>query len=109
MSIEAMAMVLHHSRMKGSAKLLLLGIANHEGDGGAFPSVATLAKYTGTTPRYVNKLMVELQEAGELDIDPLAGPNFTNIYRVKVTCPEDCDRSFNHRGGEPQFRGRGEL
>lgn len=105
MSIEAMAMVLHHSRMKGSAKLLLLGIANHEGDGGAFPSVATLAKYTGTTPRYVNKLMVELQEAGELDIDPLAGPNFTNIYRVKVTCPEDCDRSFNHRGGEPQFRG----
>ena len=70
MSIEAMAMVLHHSRMKGSAKLLLLGIANHEGDGGAFPSVATLAKYTGTTPRYVNRLMVELQEAGELEIDP---------------------------------------
>lgn len=34
MSIEAMAVALHHSKTQGATKLVLLGIANHEGDGG---------------------------------------------------------------------------
>lgn len=105
MSIEAMATVLHHSQMTGTAKLLLLGIANHEGDGGAFPSVATLAKYTGTSERRVQQLISELRASGELSVSPSAGPAGTNVYRVQVSCPDDCDRSSNHRGGEARFTG----
>lgn len=40
-----MAIALHHSEATGSAKVVLLGIANHDGDGGSYPSVETLAKY----------------------------------------------------------------
>lgn len=40
-----MAIVLHHSEATGSAKVVLLGIANHDGDGGSYPSIETLAKY----------------------------------------------------------------
>lgn len=98
-------MVLHHSQTKGTAKLLLLGIANHQGDSGAWPSVATLAKYTATSPRRVQQILHELRDTGELDIDAQGGPSGTNRYWVTVSCPESCDRSSAHRGGEAHFRG----
>lgn len=105
MSIEAMALVLHHSQMTGSAKLLLLGIANHQGDEGAWPSVSTLAKYTGTSERRVQQLLGELTASGELEVNYQAGPTGTNRYFVTVSCPQDCDRSPQHRGGEILFTG----
>lgn len=91
--------------MKGTAKLLLLGIANHQGDEGAWPSIATLSKYTSTSERRVQQILRELEEAGELSIDVQAGPSGTNRYWVTVACPEFCDRSSAHRGGEAHFTG----
>lgn len=104
MSVEAMALVLHHSRAKGTSKLVLLGIANHSGDGGAWPTVATLAHYAGTGERQVQKVLRELVGLGELAVyvqqgglagmHPAARPN---RYEVLVVCPPGCDGTSNHR------------
>jgi hypothetical protein len=103
-SIEAMAMVLHHSRAKGTAKLVLLGIANHQGDGGAWPSHATLARYANVDERNVRRAIGQLEGKGELRRDVQAGGTADqadhhrpNRYDVLVVCPPWCDRSMHHR------------
>jgi hypothetical protein len=104
MSIEAMSLVLHHSKSKGTAKLVLLGIANHEGDGGAWPSVATLMRYANMDRRNVQRAIQKLVEMGELQVLKQKGGNDMtnsalrpNLYRVKVFCPYTCDRSSQHK------------
>jgi hypothetical protein len=103
-SVEAMSAVLHHSRAKGTAKLVLLGIANHQGDGGAWPAVSTLARYANTTPRSVQRAIDALCTKGELVREVQAGggrdvPDHSrpNRYDVVVTCPPWCDRTTHHR------------
>lgn len=104
MSVEAIALALHHSRAKGAAKLVLLGIANHDGDGGAWPSMATLARYAGVTPDQARKLVKKLTELGEVRVlRQEGGMPFTpdhlrpNLYQFQVRCPPDCDRTTRHR------------
>lgn len=104
MSVEALAVVLHHSKARGTAKLVLLGIANHDGDGGAWPTIATLTKYAAANRRNVQKaietlkglgeLRVHVQAGGTADLDDYSRPN---RYDVLVACPPWCDRSKNHR------------
>lgn len=104
MSVEKIAAVLHHSRSAGTDRLVLIGIANHEGDGGAYPSVATLAKYANCSERTVQRSIKALVELGELRVKVQGGGDEDwrkdrrpNRYRVLVTCPDTCDRTFNHR------------
>lgn len=104
MSIEAMAVVLHHSSAVGTAKLVLLGIANHEGDGGSWPSMKTLARYANADVRTVQRAIGHLIEIGELKRGVQQGGDRhtpdaerTNLYRVLVVCPPECDRSTRHR------------
>ena len=104
MSIESVAIALHHSRATGTAKLVLIGIANHDGDGGAWPSVATLAKYAGVTPRNVQQAVKKLVELREVIRITQAGgttetPNHMrpNRYHFTLQCPPDCDRTSRHR------------
>lgn len=104
MSIESVAIALHHSRARGTAKLVLIGIANHDGDGGAWPSLATLAKYAGVDPRNVRKALRELEALGEIRTHIQAGgtgqgPAYErpNLYDFLLCCPTDCDRSTRHR------------
>lgn len=99
-----MAAVLNHSRAKGTAKLVLLGIANHAGDGGAWPTVATLARYANVTERAVQQAIGQLQRLGELLVERQAGglahmKNYErpNRYTVMVSCPPTCDGTSNHR------------
>lgn len=99
-----MAVVLHHSNATGTAKLVLLGIANHEGDGGAWPSMKTLARYANADVRTVQRAIGQLIEAGELKRLVQQGGDHrtpdaerTNLYRVCVVCPPECDRSTGHR------------
>lgn len=104
MSVEHLAVVLHHSRAKGTAKVVLLGIANHEGDGGSWPTHATLAKYANVDVSSVRKairqlvswgeLKVYVQEGGDRDCPDELRPN---RYEVLITCPAWCDRTPNHR------------
>jgi hypothetical protein len=103
-SVEALAIVLHHSRAKGTAKLVLVGVANHEGDGGAWPTVATLARYANVDVRSAQRSLVKLQELGELWVEDQAGGlagtadcDRPNLYHVRVRCPTWCDGSPQHR------------
>ena len=99
-----MSLVLHHSKAKGTAKLVLIGVANHEGDGGAWPALATLMRYANLDRRNVQRALTKLVELGELDVlKQQGGNNLThsafrpNLYRVQVKCPYNCDRTSQHR------------
>lgn len=113
MSVEHIAAALHHSRARGTARLVLIGIANHAGDGGAYPSMATLAKYANVTPRNAQKAVQVLVGLGEVRVLVAMGgdakcPDWKrpNLYEVLVTCPAWCDRTPQHRdtrkGAAPQ-------
>lgn len=104
MSVESMTLALHHSRARGTAKLVLLGIANHDGDGGAWPSVDTLAVYAGVDVRNVQRALRQLEASGELvtmvqDGGTGRGPWYLrpNRYQLQLRCPVTCDRTARHR------------
>lgn len=104
MSVEAFAIALHHSRAKGATKLVLIGIANHDGDGGAWPSIKTLSKYAAINPRNVKNALRELEQLGEIRRELNAGGTFStadhmrpNLYHFLLSCPPRCDRSKHHR------------
>jgi hypothetical protein len=103
-SVESLAIALNHSRARGTVKLVMLGIANHDGDGGAWPSVQTLARYANVTPRNVQKAIEQLERLGEIRrLVQRGGTHLTadshrpNLYQVLLQCPPDCDRSSQHR------------
>lgn len=86
-----MAAALRVPGLKPSAKLVLVGIANHDGDGGAWPSVATLSAYAGVTTRQVQKLISELVAAGLVTVEANAGGSAStpadrrpNLYRLHL-------------------------
>lgn len=104
MSVESLAIALHHSQAKGSAKLVLIGIANHDGDGGAWPSVATLAHYAGVDARNVQRALDKLVTLGEIRREVQAGGDIRvpdhrrpNRYHFLLRCPHNCDRTRNHK------------
>lgn len=104
MSIESMAIALHHSKARGTDKLVLLGIANHDGDGGAYPSHATLARYANCSVTRVKTAVKRLVELGEIEVFVKAGGDQSlrndrrpNKYLVLLGCPDDCDKSKQHR------------
>lgn len=88
MSVEIMSLVLNHSKATGRAKIVLLGIANHQGDEGSWPSIATLARYANASERSVKRDLKDLVELGELRIDvqaaPIGGQYKTNLYWVTI-------------------------
>jgi hypothetical protein len=110
MSIEALSMVLNHSRALGSPKVVLLGIANHLGPDateGAWPSQQRLAEYANMSERGVQKCIDKLVALGELRVEVAGGVSRDkykpNRYWITIECPEDCDRSMSHRRGERQY------
>jgi len=103
-SIESIAVCLHHSKSAGTDKLVLLGIANHDGDGGAWPSIETLAKYANTTERNVTRCIGNLITLGEVIRHTNQGgmahyrnDKRPNRYDVLVRCPDLCDGTTQHR------------
>jgi hypothetical protein len=104
MSIEAMACVLHHAAVSGTDKVVLLGIANHDGDGGAWPTLDTLTKYANVDKRNVRASLRRLEAKGMILTLQQQGGNDTcpdyerpNRYEVLVRCPLECDGTKNHR------------
>lgn len=105
MSAEALSAVLHHSRARGTSKLVLLGIAWHTSDSpelGCFPSQETLAEYANVSVRQVRRALAELEELDEIEIDKHgglfgSGNNTTNRYYIRLDCPEECDSTLFHR------------
>jgi hypothetical protein len=89
MSIEAVSLVLNNSRATGRAKLVLLGIANHLGDQGAWPSISTLARYANASERSVKRDIQELVQLGELKVELQNAPTRqqykTNLYWITIS------------------------
>jgi hypothetical protein len=87
-SIEAVSLVLNKSKATGRAKLVLLGIANHLGDQGAWPSISTLARYANASERSVKRDIQELVELGELKVELQNAPTRTqyktNLYWLTI-------------------------
>lgn len=109
-----MAIALHHSKATGAAKLALVGIGNHDGDGGAWPSVKTLSRYSHTDARSTQRQIDKLIALGEVEkVQNGGGNRYTadherpNLYRFILTCPPNCDRSKNHNicgaCGDPRY------
>ena len=88
MSIEAVSLVLNKSKATGRAKLVLIGIANHLGDQGAWPSIATLARYANASERSVKRDLQELIALGELEVElqnaPMNSQYKTNLYWITI-------------------------
>jgi len=86
MAIEVMNAVWRNSKATGRTKLVLLAIADHQGEQGAWPSLATLARMAGASERSVQRDIEELEKLGELKVTRYGSPtksrNKTNLYFV---------------------------
>lgn len=104
MSLEAISIVLNHSRALGTSKVVLMGLAWHTGKDrveGCYPSQQTLADYANCSTRQVRRCLNELVELGELHIVTNGSFRYgsnasTNLYTVILDCPEWCDKTYNH-------------
>lgn len=104
MGFKESARVLRHSKASGTAKVLLLAIAHHDGPGGAWPSRDLLAEYANVDPKNVRRAIKKLVDDGELRVYMNAGGSDDrpeghrpNRYVILVECPPECDKSEHHR------------
>lgn len=103
LSVEALAIVLNHSKARGAAKIVLMGIANHinPDNDGAWPSQAKLAGYANVSDRAVRDAVETLVGLGELRYETAAGLSTSqykpNRYWLTLSCPAECDGTTNHR------------
>ncbi len=86
MSTAIEKLVRERSRLTGLARAVLLAIAHYARDdgSGAYPSVPTLARDTGSTDRGVQKAIKRAVTAGELKRIHNLGPNGVNKYEVRI-------------------------
>jgi hypothetical protein len=87
-SIEIMNAVWKNSKADGRARLVLLAIADHQGEIGAWPSISTLAKMVNSSERSVQRDIQHLQAIGELRVEVQNAPTKTqyksNLYWVTL-------------------------
>jgi hypothetical protein len=88
MSIEVTNAVWKHSKSVGRARLVLLAIADHQGEIGAWPSIKTLATMVNASERSVQRDITELVELGELSVEVQNAPTNrqykSNLYWVTL-------------------------
>lgn len=88
MSIEIMNAVWRESRADGRARLVLLAIADHQGELGAWPSIQTLSRMVNASERSVQRDIQHLQQIGELTVEtqsaPVGGQYRANLYWVNL-------------------------
>jgi len=87
-SIEIMNAVWRESKADGRARLVLLAIADHQGEIGAWPSIATIAKMVNASERSVQRDIEYLQQIGELEVHYQQAPTKnhykSNLYFVTL-------------------------
>ena len=96
MSISALTLAMYHSQATYSTRLVLIAISNFEGEYGAYPSHETIGRLAGgLNRRTVQRAIDDLVAMGELSEVRREGA--TNLYRVAIACPDECDGTTNHR------------
>lgn len=103
MSSATTPLVWYHSAAEGSARLVLLAIADHDGEGGAWPSVATLARMARVSESTVVRARRALVDLGELTVHEQQGGGLAladhlrpNRYEIHLACPDWCDGTARH-------------
>ena len=82
MSLKAMQAVWEQSASKGTARVILLALADHANEHmTAYPSLATLARYANVTRRNAIAAIERLITIGELEVVGQGRRN-VNIYRI---------------------------
>jgi AraC-like DNA-binding protein len=109
MALELLPLVLHHAHVPPAHKLVLMGIANHQRDNRAWPSVATLAGYAEVSERHVQRILRDLEEQRLITVQRSKGVKGLNVYALNIICPPDCDRTPNHRRGVTPRSPRGDI
>lgn len=91
MSVESIAAALPRRGITAAQKLILIGIANHDGDGGSWPGMDTLADYAEVTRRQAQKLLRQLVDLGLVSVEENAGGTARtrgdrrpNLYRLHL-------------------------
>ena len=88
MSIKIMNEVWTHSKSTGRCRLVLLAIADQQGENGAWPSIATLALRANSSERSIKRDLAELEQLGELIVERQGGEGLTqyktNRYWVNL-------------------------
>ena len=81
--------VWRHSKADGRARLVLLAIADHQGEIGAWPSIQTLSRMVNASERSVQRDIQYLQNIGELRVEvqnaPTQAQYKSNLYWVTVS------------------------
>ena len=105
-------LVWYHSRADASARLVLLAIADHDGEGGAWPSIPTLARMTRLSESTVRRALKQLAALGELVVHLQEGGTTRtpegrrpNRYEIRLACPPECDGTARHACRECGGRG----
>ena len=77
MSVEAIAWALRRQDVRGTDKLVLIGLANHADPHGrnAWPAVSTLSVYASVDKRNVQRALSRLEDAGLIAVERNAGGN----------------------------------
>ncbi len=88
MSIEVINAVWQHSKSDGRARTVILAIADHQGELGAWPSLATLARMVNASERSIQRDIEYLVQIGELEVHYQQAPTRnhykSNLYFVKL-------------------------
>ena len=75
--------VWRESKSTGRSRLVLLAIADHQGEIGARPSIATIAKMVNASERSVQRDIKYLQALGELRVETQKAPG-NNQYKANL-------------------------
>jgi hypothetical protein len=110
MSIQVMNAVWQHSKSDGRARLVMLAIADHQGELGAWPSLGTLAKMVNSSERSVQRDIEYLKNIGELEVHYQKAPTRnhykSNLYFVKLEGVTEYDGGVtNAQGGVTNAQG----
>lgn len=88
MSVQVISAVWQESKATGRARMVLLAIADMQGEIGAWPSIATLARMTNASERSIKRDIRELELSGELLVEyqqaPVRGQYRSNLYWVNL-------------------------
>jgi hypothetical protein len=90
MTVEGLSAVINHSRAKGSAKLVLIALADNGGgpDGNSRRSLADLGRFAGISREAVRRAIGRLVALGE--ISAVLADEWVE-YQVLVSCSRRCD------------------